>query len=39
MLNYHEEKKTIEAEEDRLLESIESALRMTVQRQRLFAIR
>ena len=39
MLNYHEEKKKIEAEEDRLLAEIEDALAMEHQRQRLFAVR
>lgn len=39
MLNYHEEKKKIEAEEDRLLEDIEAALEMHQHRERLFAIR
>ncbi|MDR0673387.1 MAG: DEAD/DEAH box helicase, partial [Zoogloeaceae bacterium] len=39
MLDYHEEKKRIEAEEDRLLEKIEAALAVTPHRQRLFAIR
>jgi len=39
MLNYHEEKKRIDAEEDRLLNEIEAALEITPQRQRLFAIR
>ena len=39
MLDYHEEKKHIEAEEDRLLEEIEAALAFTPYRQRLFAIR
>jgi hypothetical protein len=39
MLEYHEEKKRIDAEEDRLLTEIEAALEITPQRQRLFAIR
>ncbi|MCW3481620.1 DEAD/DEAH box helicase [Neisseriaceae bacterium JH1-16] len=39
MLDYHEEKKKIEVEEDRLLAEIEEALRMTPHFQRLFAIR
>ncbi|MDR2031946.1 MAG: hypothetical protein LBP86_06785 [Azoarcus sp.] len=39
MLDYHEEKKRIEAEEDRLLGEIEKALILTPHRQRLFAIR
>lgn len=39
MLDYHEEKKRIDAEEDRLLGDIEAALNITPQRQRLFAIR
>lgn len=39
MLDYHEEKKRIDAEEDRLLNEIEAALKITPQRQRLFAIR
>jgi hypothetical protein len=39
MLDYHEEKKKIEAEEDRLLADIEAALEMNLQRNRLFAIR
>jgi len=39
MLDYHEEKKKIEAEEDRLLAVIEAALEMNQQRKRLFAIR
>ncbi|RQO83584.1 SNF2-related protein [Acidovorax sp. FJL06] len=39
MLDYHEEKKQIDAEEDRLLTAIEAALQITPQRQRLFAIR
>jgi superfamily II DNA/RNA helicase len=39
MLDYHEEKKKIEAEEDRLLAVIEVALEMNQQRERLFAIR
>ena len=39
MLNYHEEKKKIEAEEDRLLADIEAALEMQQRREHLFAIR
>ena len=39
MLNYHEEKKKIEAEEDRLLTEIEGSLQIEPQCQRLFAIR
>lgn len=39
MLDYHEEKKRIDAEEDRLLNEIEAVLEITPQRQRLFAIR
>ncbi|MDR1462512.1 MAG: DEAD/DEAH box helicase family protein [Azoarcus sp.] len=39
MLGYHEEKKRIESEEDRLLEKTEQALALTPHRQRLFAIR
>ncbi|MBI2381259.1 MAG: DEAD/DEAH box helicase [Gammaproteobacteria bacterium] len=39
MLDYHEEKKRIDAEEDRLLTDIEAALQITPERQRLFAIR
>jgi len=39
MLDYHEEKKRIDAEEDSLLTGIEAALHITPQRQRLFAIR
>ncbi|MDD2800234.1 MAG: SNF2-related protein [Methylococcales bacterium] len=39
MLDYHEEKKKIEAEEDRLLADIEAALEMHQRRERLFAIR
>jgi hypothetical protein len=39
MLDYHEEKKRIDAEEDRLLNEIEAALEITPQRRRLFAIR
>ena len=39
MLDYHEEKKRIDAEEDRLLSQIEAALEITPQRERLFAIR
>ncbi|GAB6139674.1 SNF2-related protein [Methylosoma difficile] len=39
MLNYHEEKKKIEAEEDRLLTDIEAALEMQQHREHLFTIR
>ncbi|HJW57564.1 MAG TPA: SNF2-related protein [Burkholderiaceae bacterium] len=39
MLNYHEEKKKIESEEDRLLTDIEDALHLTPQHERLFALR
>jgi superfamily II DNA/RNA helicase len=39
MLVYHEEKKRIDAEEDRLLSQIDAALEITPQRERLFAIR
>ena len=39
MLSYHEEKKRIEAEEDRLLAEAEAALRITTERERLFCIR
>jgi len=39
MLDYHEEKKKIEAEEDRLLADIEEALKMSRQREHLFSIR
>ena len=39
MLNYHEEKKKIEAEEDRLSAVIEAALEIKQHRERLFAIR
>jgi len=39
MLDYHEEKKKIEAEEDRLLAVIEAALEMNQHREHLFAIR
>ncbi len=39
MLAYHEEKKKIEAEEDRLLTDIEAALQIKRHRERLFAIR
>ena len=38
LLNYHEEKKKIEAEEDRLLDEIDEKLDMTKKRQRLFAL-
>ena len=39
MLNYHEEKKKIEIEEDRLLDEIDEKLEMTKERRRLFAMR
>ena len=39
MLDYHEEKKRIDAEEDRLLTDVEAALQITPRRERLFAIR
>ncbi len=40
MLNYHEEKKKIEAEEDRLLDEIDEKLAMAPpQRKRLFTLR
>jgi superfamily II DNA or RNA helicase len=39
MLAYHEEKKRIEAEEDRLLAEAEAALRIAAERERLFCIR
>lgn len=39
MLNYHEEKKKIEAEEDQLLADIEAALDMQQHRERLFTLR
>lgn len=39
MLAYHEEKKKIEVEEDRLLTDIEAALQIKRHRERLFAIR
>jgi ERCC4-related helicase len=39
MLAYHEEKKKIEAEEDRLLEEVEQTLHMETQRERLFLLR
>ncbi|NOU45143.1 MAG: DEAD/DEAH box helicase [Methyloglobulus sp.] len=39
MLDYHEEKKKIEAEEDKLLADIEAALQMKQRREHLFAIR
>ncbi len=39
MLNYHEEKKKIEVEEDRLLDDIDENLAMTDRRERLFTLR
>lgn len=39
MLAYHEEKKKIEAEEDRLLEEIEQNLDISVKHERLFSLR
>ncbi len=39
MLNYHEEKKKIEAEEDRLLDEIDEKLAMKKEKIRLFAMR
>ncbi|MFD2407113.1 hypothetical protein ACFSVK_17505 [Azorhizophilus paspali] len=39
MLAYHEEKKKIEAEEDRLLEDIEQNLELSVRHERLFSLR
>lgn len=39
MLDYHEEKKRIESEEDRLLAEVEEALKITSQRELLFCIR
>lgn len=39
MLAYHEEKKKIEAEEDRLLEDIEENLQLTLDQQPLFSLR
>lgn len=39
MLNYHEEKKKIEAEEDRLLDEIDEKLAMKKEKTRLFAMR
>ncbi|MDN2675225.1 SNF2-related protein [Janthinobacterium sp. SUN026] len=39
MLDYHEEKKRIEAEEDLLIADVEDALKITPQRERLFSIR
>ncbi|HEY8331894.1 MAG TPA: SNF2-related protein [Pseudomonas sp.] len=39
MLDYHEEKKHIEAEEDRLLEAIEQNLEISVKHERLFSLR
>lgn len=38
MLNYHEEKKKIEAKEDELLEEIAAALAMTTQTECLFSV-
>lgn len=39
MLAYHEAKKKIEAEEDRLLAEVEAALQLTAKREHLFSIR
>jgi len=39
MLNYHEEKKKIEIEEDRLLDDIDEKLAMEQKRERLFSLR
>lgn len=39
MLAYHEEKKKIEAEEDRLLEDIEQNLELSMRHERLFSLR
>jgi len=39
MLDYHEEKKKIEAQEDQLLEEIEQNLEISVQHERLFSLR
>lgn len=39
MLNYHEEKKRIDIEEDRLLAEVEEALEITSRRERLLTIR
>jgi len=39
MLDFHQEKKKIEAEEDRLLEEIEQNLEISVQHERLFSLR
>ncbi len=39
MLNYHEEKKKIEAKEDELLEAVEKALEMQTQSEPLFSLR
>jgi hypothetical protein len=39
MLAYHEEKKKIEAEEDRLLEDIEQNLLLSPEQQPLFSLR
>ncbi|WP_373386748.1 SNF2-related protein [Pseudomonas alcaligenes] len=39
MLAYHEEKKKIEAEEDRLLEEIEQNLELSTEQERLFSLR
>ncbi|MNJ61443.1 hypothetical protein D3C77_572290 [compost metagenome] len=39
MLAYHEEKKRIEQEEDRLLEGIEENLEISISHERLFTLR
>lgn len=39
MLDYHEEKKRIETEEDRLIAEVEDALKITPRRERIFSIR
>lgn len=39
MLNYHEEKKKIEAKEDELLEEVAAALEMTTRSEQLFTLR
>lgn len=39
MLAYHEEKKKIEAEEDRLLEEIEQNLQLSIEHEQLFSLR
>lgn len=39
MLDYHEEKKRIETEEDRLIAEVEDALKITSRRERIFSIR